>query len=827
MKLAQIGSRIQSHILLDKCTIKTKLIVIFIVIKVIPLMLIGWLAWYQIVQLAAKLEDQRTDMVLATRGMVSQVGEIAVNDSAKALDAKSSENIEHLTIDTANAVANFLYDRDRDIRLAAQLPPNENTYRNLITTLTRPIIEHEAWGIDEDGKAWVPVEPPEDKGPDVYTKVKDNEKDWHYRKPEIKGKAVEQPLYLEVAFLDLEGNEKVKVTSSDLLTNELKNVAIRENTWCKAETYFDKLTALKPGEIYVSDLIGPYVGSPIIGPYTPQAAKEQGIKFEPEKAAYAGKENPVGIRFRGLIRWATPVVQNGQVIGYITMALDHRHLAEFTNHVIPTDERYSAIPDAASGNYAFIWDYQGRSIVHPRHHSIVGYDPATGDPAIPWLDETIYQQWQDSGLPLKQFLETVPTFFEPSQQKKPAEQLTQAGSVGLDGRYLNFAPQCAGWHELTQYGGSGSFLITWSGLWKLTTAATIPYYTGQYGNSPRGFGYVTIGANVDEFHRSANEVTNHIQFIVNNYVKDIDERQKAGREAVDDTLKQTLNNLTLTTLIMIIVVIIVAIWMATLLTRRIQAMIRGIHEFQKGNLDARLKITSNDEIGDLASTFNTMAEGLKTSINQLSAARDRADKANQLLEQKVTERTRDLKEMNLKLQEEVNERKRAEETIKNFAYYDYLTGLPNRVLFQDRILEELLRIKKVPGIFAVLFIDLDGFKHVNDTYGHEAGDQVLCEVARRLKAVMRNKDIVSRRGGDEFTILATDLREARNAVDIARKILEALSPKMNIAGYEVSIGASVGISVCPTDGEDAETLLKKADTAMYKMKKENKRIFDI
>jgi hypothetical protein len=167
----------------------------------------------------------------------------------------------------------------------------------------------------------------EDNGPDVRTKVKENEKDWHYHKPETRGKQVEQPLYLEITFVDLEGNEKIKVTSSELVTKELRNVANKENTWCKAEGYFEKLTALKPGEIYVSDLIGAYVGSPVVGPYTPQAAQERGILFEPEKAAYAGKENPVGIRFRGLIRWATPVISNGQIIGYITMALDQRHLA--------------------------------------------------------------------------------------------------------------------------------------------------------------------------------------------------------------------------------------------------------------------------------------------------------------------------------------------------------------------------------------------------------------------------------------------------------------------------------------------------------------------
>lgn len=815
-------SRFRSRLLLMNYNIKTKLIGIFIVMKVIPLILIGWLAWYQILQLADRIEAQSVEMVLATQLMVGQVGELAVNDSVKALDVQATEKIEHMTTDTAKSVAAFLYDRDKDIKMIAQLDPNEETYGKLITTLTKSVTEHGEWKFDVEKAAWVPVVSRKDDDPYVRTKVKENEKDWHYRKPEARGKQVELPLYLEVTFVDLAGNEKIKVTSSELLTKELRNVADKGNTWCKAETYFEKLAALKPGEIYVSDVIGAYVGSPIIGPYTFQAAKERGIPFEPEKAAYAGKENPVGIRFRGLIRWATPVMKDEQVIGYVTIALDQRHLSEFTDHIIPTEKRYSDIADAHSGNYAFIWDYKGRSIVHPRHHSIVGYDPATGEPAIPWLEESIYTEWQASGLPVSQFLETVPTFHAPSQKKRPAAQLTKNGFIGLDGRYLNFAPQCTGWHELTENGGSGSFLIFWTGLWKLTTAATIPYYTGQYGDSPRGFGYVTIGANVDEFHRSANETANHIQSMVTDYSKDIDDRQRSNRQIVSDTLKQAFRNLTASTMIMIFFVIIVAIWMATFLTRRIQAMIQGIHLFQKGNFAARLQISSNDEMGDLANAFNTMAKDLENSIKQLEAARRKADKANELLEQKVEERTYALKEMNGQLQEEINERKRAEETIKQLAYYDSLTGLPNRMMFQERLLEELMNIKQKHGLFAVLFLDLDGFKKINDSYGHAVGDRVLCEVARRLEEVMQKKDTVSRLGGDEFAIIATDVADMDDAVSVAKKILAKLNSAIIINGKELFVGASVGMSISPIEGEDMDTLLKKADTAMYQMKKSNR-----
>ena len=132
------------------------------------------------------------------------------------------------------------------------------------------------------------------------------------------------------------------------------------------------------------------------------------------------------------------------------------------------------------------------------HGGVIVRDPETGEPAPPWLSQEVYQLWQESKLPFSRFSEIAPTFKDQSLKKKPAAPLTKGGFVALDGRFLNFAPQCSGWHNMTQNGGSGSFLIFWSGLWKLTTAATIPYYTGQYGKHPRGFGYVTIGANVHE-----------------------------------------------------------------------------------------------------------------------------------------------------------------------------------------------------------------------------------------------------------------------------------------------------------------------------------------
>ena len=168
--------------------------------------------------------------------------------------------------------------------------------------------------------------------------------------------------------------------------------------------------------------------------------------------------------------------------------------------------------------------------------------------------------------------------------------MTKAGWVGLDGRFLNFAPQCKGWHELTSKGGSGSFLIFWSGLWKLTTAATIPYFTGQYADSSRGFGYVTVGADVDEFHSAAKETAKQLQALTDGYVKMVENENAQTKKSIRNSLNAAAQSLGFSTLLMALIVIMVAVWMAAVLTRRITAMISGIHIFQSGNMEHRLDV---------------------------------------------------------------------------------------------------------------------------------------------------------------------------------------------------------------------------------------------
>ncbi|WP_432735841.1 ATP-binding protein [Maridesulfovibrio sp. FT414] len=601
--------------------IRCKLIAIFIVIKVLPLIALAWLAWSGIVLLGQNVAEKVTHLSDETGRSVTAISETAVASSIRALDLKSREAIERLTTDTARRVADFLYDRDNDVLLAATVEPSEDNYRRFLAPLTRYVTDHRPWVMNEAGTAWVPEKNPEKETDKLSARNPDNAKDFNSRPPDADMIRVRKPLFLEMTFVDLKGVERVKVTTSDILSPERRNVSDRVNTYCKAETYFTELKKLAPGEVYVSEVIGPYLRSPLIGPYTKVRAEQKGIAFEPEKAAYAGKENPVGKRFQGLVRWATPVFKDGKVIGYVTLALDHTHIMEFSDHIVPTEERYTAISDASTGNYAFIWDYKDRNISHPRDYFITGYDPETGLPAVPWLSVGMYDDFMSSGKNISEWEKTAPVFEDQSLKKKPAAELTDAGLLGLDCRYLNFAPQCDGWNNLTKDGGSGSFVILWSGLWKLTTAAAIPYHTGIYSGS-RGFGFVTIGANVYEFHKDATMTGKQIEAMAVSFRESLEDQNVKTQELLRETQARSARELTGSTAGMIVAVILVAVWMASVLTRKITYIIKGMREFKSGNMDHRLKVESRDEFGQLAVSFNEMSDDIQKLIGNLRKAEE-------------------------------------------------------------------------------------------------------------------------------------------------------------------------------------------------------------
>ena len=176
---------------------------------------------------------------------------------------------------------------------------------------------------------------------------------------------------------------------------------------------------------------------------------------------------------------------------------------------------------------------------------------------------------------------------------------------------------------------------------------------------------------------------------------------------------------------------------------------------------------------------------------------------------------------------DISDRKRAEEQIEFHAYHDVLTHLPNRKLFTDRLHQNLTHARRSGKSLAVMFVDLDHFKSINDTLGHTAGDELLLEMARRLRGCVREDDTVARIGGDEFTIVLSELRHPEDAVTVAEKIIAAVQKPMVIAGMQIEVSASIGIALCPVDGNDPEALLRNADSAMYRAKESGRNTYQL
>jgi diguanylate cyclase (GGDEF)-like protein/PAS domain S-box-containing protein len=174
---------------------------------------------------------------------------------------------------------------------------------------------------------------------------------------------------------------------------------------------------------------------------------------------------------------------------------------------------------------------------------------------------------------------------------------------------------------------------------------------------------------------------------------------------------------------------------------------------------------------------------------------------------------------------DISERKLAEEHLEFLANFDPLTGLPNRRLFFDRIGQSLLNAKRQEHLVGLLYLDLDRFKEVNDSFGHAVGDLLLQEVSARLSQSLRLSDSVARMGGDEFTVILTKIVEPEDAAIVAQRIVNSLTKPFMLEGHSVSIGVSIGIGIYPIDGENPDTLMQKADTAMYRAKGSGSNLF--
>ncbi len=229
-----------------------------------------------------------------------------------------------------------------------------------------------------------------------------------------------------------------------------------------------------------------------------------------------------------------------------------------------------------------------------------------------------------------------------------------------------------------------------------------------------------------------------------------------------------------------------------LLTRRLRILQEAAGELGRGNVLVPIDVQSRDELGELAQSLRTMGRNLRQSSEQ----------------------------------------------IRYFAYHDSLTKLPNRLMFGEYLKRALAHAKRNQRALALLFVDLDDFKHINDTLGHAAGDQVLIEFSQRLLRCLRADDYVSRPdpateegdtiarlGGDEFTVLLPDIQDAFQAATVAERVIAATAHPFRYRDQELHVGASIGITLYPSDGIHAETLIKNADMAMYHAKAKGKNTY--
>lgn len=585
-----------------------------------------------------------------------------INASSSEFDQLTQYNWERLTYHLAEEIADFLYARDHDtlfLARAAAAADGEAGQR-LIDDFRQAsqgrITIPANYRFDEQTNHWVQASP---KGTPAQIARADNAENanrFRYTIPAAIRKE-QRPLYREITILDLNGNEIAKSSS---INPARTNIADPGNTYLKAERYFPALESLAEGEIFVSEVIGRYTPTHMIGSYLKSRSDAANRPFEPHLSGYAGLENPVGQRYQGIVRFAAPIIRDGVKTGYITLALDHRHLMEFTDYIIPENSLgkdadptgriafEGNIKDPSKGNYAFMWDEQGRSIAHPREYFMTGFDSETGERIPGWISADAAERFKSSGTEdLAAWLANQPHYRQQSRDKKPNIDQIKAGRIPLDCRYLDFAPQCTGWHQINQTGGYGSFLIYWSGIWKLTTAATIPYYTGQYGKSLRGFGFVTIGANVGEFTRSGIAAQEKLKGNIGALNQSISAEIRSIGSSTRNALAMFQDQMVLIGAVLLVAVLSFTTLASFSLRARIGELLRGTTELAKGQLDARIVTSGRDEISTIGVSFNTMAEALTRSRNEL-------EEVNTNLEKMVAQRTEELRESNQQISDSID-----------------------------------------------------------------------------------------------------------------------------------------------------------------------------
>ena len=252
------------------------------------------------------------------------------------------------------------------------------------------------------------------------------------------------------------------------------------------------------------------------------------------------------------------------------------------------------------------------------------------------------------------------------------------------------------------------------------------------------------------------------------------------------------------------IIAVVGVLTGYLLTRRLEVLSNAAQRIKEGHLDVQTNLAGRDELALLGQTFDGMVTSFKVSVDKLRSGENELRKARDELENRVDERTMELATANKELE--------------RLAMHDPLTNLPNRALLLLRLQQAIEGSQRNQSAFAMLMMDLDRFKEVNDTLGHDVGDELLVQVSSRVATLLRKSDTVARIGGDEFAIVLSDVTQEQ-AMLISGKIGRCLSSEFEVANHKFNIGCSIGIAMFPEHGLDSSVLLKCADLAMYVAKR--------
>lgn len=273
------------------------------------------------------------------------------------------------------------------------------------------------------------------------------------------------------------------------------------------------------------------------------------------------------------------------------------------------------------------------------------------------------------------------------------------------------------------------------------------------------------------------------------------------QQLVDETRTRTI----MISGVSIALVILFSSLLGLYLTRGLKALRDGTRVISRGELGYQIPVKGTDELAETATDFNEMSRKLLELDGERARKADEISRLNQELERRVEERTQQLSRLNQQLEHQ--------------AMHDALTHLPNRALFNDRLHLTLLAARREKTHFAVICVDLDLFKEINDTMGHHAGDMVLQHVAQACNRTLRDSDTIARMGGDEFAIIMPRVTGTDGTIAVAERLLEAIRQPLPIGEKWVQVGASLGVAVYPEHGEYEQELLHHSDAAMYEAKR--------